>query len=144
MLVRKSSFKASKTMAHRVENTPNIQVIFNAEIKEVLGDGERVNGTRVFNNITREESILDVTGFFVAIGHHPNTDLFRPWLLMDSAGFIKTKNCSTNTNIPGIFCCGDAQDPIYRQAVTAAGSGCMAALDCERFLAAMEHDHIAR
>jgi thioredoxin reductase (NADPH) len=144
MLVRKSSFKASKTMAHRVENTPNIQVIFNAEIKEVLGDGEKVNGTRVFNNITREESILDVTGFFVAIGHHPNTDLFRPWLLMDSAGFIKTKNCSTNTNIPGIFCCGDAQDPIYRQAVTAAGSGCMAALDCERFLAAMEHDHIAR
>ncbi|HEX5555413.1 MAG TPA: thioredoxin-disulfide reductase [Chitinophagaceae bacterium] len=144
MLVRKSSFKASKTMAHRVENTPNIQVIFNAEIKEVLGDGERVNGTRVFNNITREESILDVTGFFVAIGHHPNTDLFRPWLLMDSAGFIKTKNCSTNTNIPGIFCCGDAQDPIYRQAVTAAGSGCMAALDCERFLSAMEHDHIAR
>jgi thioredoxin reductase (NADPH) len=144
MLVRKSSFKASKTMAHRVENTPNIQVIFNAEIKEVLGDGEKVNGTRVFNNITREESILDVTGFFVAIGHHPNTDLFRPWLLMDSAGFIKAKNCSTNTNIPGIFCCGDAQDPIYRQAVTAAGSGCMAALDCERFLAAMEHDHIAR
>lgn len=139
ILVRKSKFKASKTMVHRVENTPNIEVIFNVEAKEVLGDGQKVNGARLFNTITEEESTLAVTGFFVAIGHHPNTDIFKPWIAMDHAGYIKTKNCSTNTNVPGIFCCGDAQDPIYRQAVTAAGSGCMAALDSERFLSAMEH-----
>ena len=142
ILVRKSNFKASKTMVHRVENTPNIEVIFNVEVKEVLGDGEKVNGARLFNNITREESTVDVTGFFVAIGHHPNTDVFRPWIDIDDAGYIKTKNCSTNTNVPGIFCCGDAQDPIYRQAITAAGSGGMAALDCERYLSAMEHGAI--
>jgi len=140
MLIRKPSFRASKTMVHRIENTPNIQVIFNVEVRDVLGDEEKVSGARLFNTITGEESTLNVTGFFVAIGHHPNTDLFKPWITMDDAGFIKTKNCSTNTNIPGVFCCGDAQDPVYRQAVTAAGSGCMAALDCERFLSAMEHD----
>jgi thioredoxin reductase (NADPH) len=142
MLVRKSNFKASKTMVHRVENTPNIEVIFNVEVKEVLGDGVKVNGARLFNNSTQAESTLDISGFFVAIGHHPNTDIFKPWIVMDDAGYIKTKNCSTNTNIPGVFCCGDAQDPIYRQAVTAAGSGCMAALDCERFLSAMEHGFV--
>jgi len=139
MLVRKSNFKASKTMVHRVENTSNIEVIFNVEVKDVLGDGVKVNGARLFNNITQEDFTLDVTGFFVAIGHHPDTDIFKPWVIMDEAGYIKTKSCSTNTNIPGIFCCGDAQDPTYRQAVTAAGTGCMAALDCERFLSAMEH-----
>nr|WP_255749397.1 thioredoxin-disulfide reductase [Pontibacter liquoris] len=138
MLVRKASFKASKAMVHRVENTPNIKVLFNVEVKEVLGDGVKVQGARLFNNITDEELTVDVTGFFVAIGHHPNTDLFRPWLTMDKAGYIKTKGCSTRTNVPGVFCCGDAQDPVYRQAITAAGSGCMAALDCERFLSEME------
>jgi thioredoxin reductase (NADPH) len=143
MLVRKSNLKASKTMIHRVENTPNIHVRFNIEVREVLGDGKKVNGARLINNITGEESTLGISGFFVAIGHHPNTELFRPWITMDEAGFIKTENCSTNTNIPGIFCCGDAQDPIYRQAVTAAGSGCMAALDCERFLSAIEYDLVA-
>lgn len=142
MLVRKSNFKASKTMAHRVENTSNIEVIFNVEVKDVLGDGVKVNGVHLFNNITHEDSTLDVTGLFVAIGHHPNTDIFKPWITMDEAGYIKTKSCSTNTNIPGIFCCGDAQDPNYRQAVTAAGTGCMAALDCERFLSAMEHSSV--
>ena len=142
MLVRKSDFRASKTMIHRVENTPNIEVMFNVEVKDILGDGAKVNGTRLFNNITQEECTLDVTGFFVAIGHHPNTDIFHPWIVMDEAGYIKTKNCSTNTNIPGVFCCGDAQDPTYRQAVTAAGSGCMAALDCERFLFALEHGSV--
>jgi thioredoxin reductase (NADPH) len=143
MLVRKSQFKASKTMVHRVEHTPNIEVLFNVEVKEVLGDGVKVNGARLFNNCTQSESTLDITGFFVAIGHHPNTDIFKSWIVMDDAGYIKTKNCSTNTNVPGVFCCGDAQDPIYRQAVTAAGSGCMAALDCERFLSAVEHGSVA-
>jgi len=139
MLVRKSNFRASKTMVHRVENTPNIQVIFNVEVKEVLGDGKKVNGAALFNNITDEEITLEITGFFVAIGHLPNTAVFKPWIDMDHTGYIKTKSCSTKTNIPGVFCCGDAQDPIYRQAVTAAGSGGMAALDCERFLSMMEH-----
>jgi thioredoxin reductase (NADPH) len=138
MLVRKPNFKASKVMVHKVENTPNINVMFNVEVKDVLGNGEKVNGARLFNNFTKEESTLDITGFFVAIGHHPNTVIFNPWLEMDGAGYIKTKSSSTKTNIPGIFCCGDAQDPVYRQAVTAAGSGCMAALDCERFLSTME------
>jgi thioredoxin reductase (NADPH) len=139
VLVRKSNFKASKTMIHRVENTSNIEVIFNVEVKDILGDGVKVNGVYLFNNITHQDATLNVTGFFVAIGHHPNTDIFKPWIIMDDAGYIKTKSCSTKTNIPGIFCCGDAQDPNYRQAVTAAGSGCMAALDCERHLSAMEH-----
>ena len=142
MLVRKSNVQASKTMFHRVENTANIEVMFNVEVKEILGDGIKVNGARLFNNITLQESTLAVAGFFVAIGHHPNTDMFKPWIVMDEAGYIKTKDCTTNTNIPGVFCCGDAQDPTYRQAVTAAGTGCMAALDCERFLSAMEHGSV--
>ena len=142
MLVRKSNVQASKTMFHRVENTANIEVMFNVEVKEILGDGIKVNGARLFNNITLQESTLAVAGFFVAIGHHPNTDMFKPWIIMDEAGYIKTKDCTTNTNIPGVFCCGDAQDPTYRQAVTAAGTGCMAALDCERFLSAMEHGSV--
>lgn len=139
MLVRKSNFRASKTMVHRVENTPNIDVMFNVEVKDVLGDEKKVNGVLLLNNITRQECTLDVTGFFVAIGHHPNTAVFHPWIIMDEEGYIKTKNCSTNTNVPGVFCCGDAQDPVYRQAVTAAGTGCMAALDCERFLLGIDH-----
>ena len=142
MLVRKSNFRASKTMVHRVENTSNIEVIFNVEVKEVLGNGEKVTGARLFNNITGQESPLEITGFFVAIGHRPNTEIFKSQIDMDDVGYIKTKNCSTKTNVPGIFCCGDAQDPFYRQAVTAAGSGCMAALDCERFLSALEHGFV--
>lgn len=139
MLVRKSNFRASKTMIHRLENTSNIEIMFNVDVKEVLGDGVKVNGARLFNNITSKETKLEVAGLFLAIGHRPNTGVFSPWIDMDDVGYIKTKNCSTKTNIPGIFCCGDAQDPNYRQAITAAGSGCMAALDCERFLSAMEH-----
>ena len=131
-------------MVHRVQNTSNIEVLFNVEVKDVLGDGVKVNGARLSNRVTQQESTLDVTGFFVAIGHHPNTDIFKPWLIMDEAGYIKTNSCSTKTTIPGIFCCGDAQDPTYRQAVTAAGTGCMAALDCERFLSAMEHGAMAQ
>ncbi|HEY0895047.1 MAG TPA: FAD-dependent oxidoreductase, partial [Sphingobacteriaceae bacterium] len=142
MLVRKSRFKASRTMVHRVENTPNIEIRFNVEVKEILGDGTRVNGARLFNNVTREETELGITGVFLAIGHRPNTEVFKAWIDTDDAGYIQTQHCSSKTNVPGVFCCGDAQDPNYRQAVTAAGSGCMAALDCERFLSAMEHSAI--
>ncbi|MFD2896077.1 thioredoxin-disulfide reductase [Sphingobacterium arenae] len=142
MLVRKSTFRASKTMVHRVENTPNIEVKFNVEVKEILGDGLKVNSLQLFNNITLEESKLDVTGIFLAIGHRPNTEVFKTWIDTDEVGYIQTKDCTTKTNVPGVFCCGDAQDARYRQAVTAAGSGCMAALDCERYLSAMEHGAI--
>lgn len=138
MLVRRDQFRASKAMLNRVLNTPNIELIYNTETQEILGDGLNVNGVRVLNNKTGLESTIDITGFFVAIGHHPNTDIFKGWLDMDETGYILIKPGSTHTNIEGVFCCGDAQDRIYRQAVTAAGSGCMAALDVERYLADKE------
>ncbi len=134
MLVRKDQFKASKAMQHRVLNTPNIEVLFNTETDEILGD-KVVDGVRVFNNKTGEKKVLAITGFFVAIGHTPNTEIFKPYLNMDEQGYIITEKGSSRTNIEGVFCSGDAQDKIYRQAVTAAGSGCMAALDAERWLA---------
>lgn len=133
MLVRKDHFRASKAMQHKVENTENIEVLFHHETVEVLGD-DVVSGVRVINNQTKEERELAIQGFFVAIGHKPNTDIFKEYLKMDDAGYIITKPDSTKTDIPGVFVCGDAQDKIYRQAVTAAGSGCMAALDAERYL----------
>ncbi len=139
MIVRKSELKASKAMIHRINATPNIEILFNTETKEILGDDLVVNGVRIFNNITNEIKDLAISGFFVAIGHHPNTEVFKKWLTMDSEGYIQTGPGSTRTNITGVFCCGDAQDKIYRQAVTAAGSGCMAALDCERFLLGIVH-----
>lgn len=139
MLVRRDEFRASKAMMHRVMNTHNIEVIYNTETKEIVGDGQVVTGVKVFNNKTREEKILDVTGFFVAIGHHPNTEIFKGWINMDETGYIKTEPGSTRTNIEGVFACGDAQDHVYRQAVTAAGTGCMAAIDAERYLASKEH-----
>lgn len=139
MLVRKSELKASKAMIHRLQALPNIEVMFNVEVIEIEGDNTKVEGVKIFNTVTKVESKLAITGFFVAIGHHPNTDIFKGWIDMDNLGYIKTTNCSTRTNLEGIFCCGDAQDPIYRQAITAAGSGCMAALDCERFLAGIGH-----
>lgn len=139
MLVRRDEFRASKAMVHRVLNTPNIEVIYNTETKEIVGDGQVVTGVKVINNQTNEETTLDVTGFFVAIGHHPNTEIFRGWIHMDETGYIITKPDSSETNVEGVFACGDAQDHIYRQAVTAAGSGCMAAIDAERYLAAKEH-----
>jgi len=139
MLVRRDEFRASKAMMHRVLNTHNIEILYNTETKEIVGDGLNVTGVKVLNNQTKAEQTLDVTGFFVAIGHHPNTDIFKGWLDMDETGYIKTKPGSTYTNIEGVFCCGDAQDHIYRQAVTAAGTGCMAAIDAERYLAAKEH-----
>src|SRR5690606_31324105 len=138
MLVRKGEFKDSKAMVHRVERTPNIEILFHTEAKEILGNGQTVEGVRILNNQTGEERTLDITGFFVAIGHKPNTDVFRGWLDMDETGYIQTIPGTAKTNIEGVFACGDAQDKIYRQAVTAAGSGCMAALDAERYLAAVE------
>jgi thioredoxin reductase (NADPH) len=139
MIVRRDEFRASKAMVHRVLNTPNIEILYNTETLEILGDGQSVNAVKVLNNETQAERVLDVTGFFVAIGHKPNTDIFRGFINMDETGYIVTRPGSTETNIEGVFCCGDAQDHIYRQAVTAAGTGCMAAIDAERYLAAKEH-----
>ncbi|QBQ40414.1 thioredoxin-disulfide reductase [Sphingobacterium psychroaquaticum] len=138
MVVRKDEFKASKAMVHRVQNTANIEVLFNTETEEILGGEQGVNAVRVVNNQTKETRVLDVAGFFVAIGHKPNTELFQGVLDMDETGYLVTKSDSTATNIPGVFACGDVQDHIYRQAITAAGTGCMAALEAERYLAAKE------
>lgn len=139
LLVRRDEFRASKAMIHRVENTPNIEILFNTETKEIVGDGQLVTGVNVINNRTGEEKTLTVTGFFVAIGHRPNTELFSGWLDMNDTGYIKTAPKSTQTNVEGVFACGDVQDHIYRQAITAAGTGCMAAMDAERYLAAKAH-----
>jgi thioredoxin reductase (NADPH) len=137
VLVRRDEMRASKIMQKRVMNTENIEVHWNTLTKEVLGD-DIVTGVKVENKLTGEESIINATGFFVAIGHKPNTDIFKGFLDMDENGYIKTKPGSTYTNIEGIFASGDAQDHVYRQAVTAAGTGCMAALDAERWLTAQE------
>jgi thioredoxin reductase (NADPH) len=138
MLVRKDEFRASKIMAERVKKTPNIDILFNTDTLEVLGDGQGVTGARIKNSVTGEEQVIPATGFFVAIGHKPNTDIFKDWLELDETGYIINKPGSTKTNREGIFVCGDAADHVYRQAITAAGTGCMAALDAERYLAAKE------
>jgi thioredoxin reductase (NADPH) len=137
MIVRRDEFRASKAMQHRVMNTPNIEIHFNSETDEILGDNV-VTGVRIKNTKDNSTKEIDITGFFVAIGHTPNTGIFKGQLDMDEQGYLITKPDSTYTNIEGVFACGDAQDKIYRQAVTAAGSGCMAALDAERWLAAQE------
>jgi thioredoxin reductase (NADPH) len=134
MIVRKDEMRASKAMQHRVENTANIEILFNHHTKEILGE-KTVDGVVVINNKTREERRLDVTGFFVAIGHQPNTDIFKDFIDLDEAGYIKIRAGSTRTNVEGVFAAGDVADHIYRQAVTAAGTGCMAAIDAERYLA---------
>ncbi len=134
MIVRKNEMRASKAMQERVLKTPNIELIWNSETLEITGD-KGVTGARIINILTREERILTITGFFVAIGHKPNTDIFDKWLHMDATGYIKTIPGTSKTNIGGVFAVGDAQDKVYRQAVTAAGSGCMGALDAERYLA---------
>ena len=136
VLVRKDYMRASKAMQHRVERTENLKVMYNTELDEVLG-GNVVEGVRVVNNLSNEKQELDVTGVFVAIGHKPNTDLFKGILDMNEIGYLITKGKSTKTNLPGIFAAGDVQDHEYRQAVTAAGTGCMAALDAERYLGAL-------
>ena len=137
MLVRRDRMRASKIMQQRVMNTSNIEIFWNTEAEEILGDAT-VNGVRIFNNVTGRKRTLDVQGFFVAIGHEPNTGLFKGWLDMDENGYIRTVPGSSKTNVPGVFVTGDAQDKIYRQAVTAAGSGCMGALDAEKFIAEKE------
>ncbi len=137
MLVRRGEMRASRFMQQRVKTAANIEILYNTETEEVLGDDE-VSGVRVKNAVTGEERILDVTGFFVAIGHKPNTDIFGEFIERDEHGYILTEKGSTRTNLPGVFACGDAQDNVYRQAITAAGTGCMAALDAERYLVMLE------
>ncbi len=137
MLVRKDHMRASKAMQHRVTSTPNIDLRYNTEIDEVLGDMV-VEGLRMINNQTGEKEEIAITGLFIAIGHKPNTEIFKGQLSMDDAGYLITEGKSTKTNIPGVFASGDVQDKEYRQAVTAAGTGCMAALDAERYLASIE------
>ena len=135
MLVRKDEFRASKIMQERVMKTKNIEIMFNTSTQEVLGDGQVVHSILTKNNISGELKEIPATGFFVAIGHIPNTDIFKPYLNMDETGYIINKSGSTKTNIDGVFVSGDAADHTYRQAITAAGTGCMAALDAERYLA---------
>ncbi|REH45849.1 thioredoxin reductase (NADPH) [Tenacibaculum gallaicum] len=137
MLVRKDYMRASKAMQHRVSKTENITVLYNTEIDEVLGENV-VEGVRAVNNQTGEKTEIPVTGVFIAIGHKPNSDLFKGVLDMDDTGYLITKGKSTKTNLPGVFAAGDIQDKEYRQAVTAAGTGCMAALDAERYIGALE------
>ncbi len=134
MIVRKPFLRASKAMQDRVFNTPNITVMFEHVTKEIVGDQSGVNGVILTNTKTGEDVKIDISGFFLAIGHHPNSDIFKPWIETDEVGYIKTIPGSTKTNLPGVFACGDVQDPHYRQAITAAGSGCMAAIDAERYL----------
>jgi len=136
VLVRKDYMRASKAMQHRVNKTENIEVLYNTELDEVLGNTV-VDGVRVVNNQTKEKQHIEVSGVFIAIGHKPNSDLFKGILDMDDVGYLITKGKSTKTNLPGVFAAGDIQDKEYRQAVTAAGTGCMAALDAERYLAAL-------
>ncbi len=133
MLVRRDEMRASKAMQHRVANTPNIEIMYNHETVEVLGE-KGVEGVLAKNNKTGEEVTIPCTGFFVAIGHKPNTDIFKGWLDMDETGYLIVKPGTSKTKIPGVFASGDAADKVYRQAVTAAGTGCMAALDAERYL----------
>ncbi|MEJ6615933.1 MAG: thioredoxin-disulfide reductase [Crocinitomicaceae bacterium] len=140
MIVRKNEFRASKIMAERVNNTPNIEILYSTNTVEVLGDGQGVTGALVKNSVTGEETTIPCTGFFVAIGHKPNTDIFKDFLNLDEVGYIKYEKPGTSlTNVPGVFVAGDAADKTYRQAVTAAGTGCIAALDAERYLAAKGH-----
>lgn len=140
MLVRRDEFRASKIMAERVKNTPNIEILFNTETEEVLGENDLVTGARVKNNKTGETKEIPCTGFFVAIGHTPNTAIFKDYIDLDEAGYIKYAQPGTaKTNVEGVFVSGDAADKTYRQAITAAGTGCMAALEAERYLAAKGH-----
>ena len=135
MIVRREEMRASKAMQHRVINTPNIEILWNTSTKEIVGD-KTVNGVVVLNNKTGEERKLDVQGFFVAIGHEPNSIIFKDWIEMDDVGYVLTIPGTSRTNVEGVFAAGDVTDKTYRQAVTAAGTGCMAAIDAERYLSA--------
>ena len=145
MFVRRDEMRASKIMQQRVLNTSNIKVYWNTEVEEILGT-EKTEAVRIINNKTQEKTEIPVSAYFVAIGHNPNSEIFKGWLDMDSEGYVKTLPGCTKTNIEGVFAAGDLQDKIYRQAVTAAGTGCMAALDAERYLSMMAHpvpsDHV--
>jgi thioredoxin reductase (NADPH) len=138
MLVRSEQFRASKIMEARVRKTVNIEILMNHDTVEVLGDGQVVTGVKALNKTTNTEMEIPATGFFVAIGHKPNTDIFKNFLNLDETGYIINTPGSSKTNIDGVFVSGDAADHVYRQAITAAGTGCMAALDAERYLAAKE------
>jgi thioredoxin reductase (NADPH) len=138
LIVRRDEMRASKIMQQRVLNTPNIEIHWNSETEEILGDHGGVNGVRIVNNKTGAKTVLKVQGFFLAIGHQPNTEIFKGQLTMDESGYVKVLPGSTQTNIEGVFAVGDVADRVYRQAVTAAGTGCMGALDAERFLVAKE------
>jgi thioredoxin reductase (NADPH) len=135
LIHRRESLRASKIMQDKASKNPKIDFIWNTDVKEILGTPETgVTGVRLYDNKTGKETEFACEGVFIAIGHKPNTDVFRSWLDMDAVGYIKTAGVSMATNIPGVFACGDAQDSFYRQAVTAAGTGCMAAIDAERWL----------
>ncbi len=136
LIVRRNEMRASKIMQERVKNTPNIVIHWNSETVEILGENE-TEAIRIKNNVNGSEEVIPVKGFFVAIGHQPNTSIFDKWLQMDSSGYLIAQQGSTKTDIPGVFVSGDAADKVYRQAITAAGTGCMAALDAERYL--VEH-----
>lgn len=138
MLVRTDKFRASRIMEERVRKTENIDILLNTSTVEVLGDGQVVNAVKVKNNATGAEQEIAATGFFVAIGHQPNTGIFKDYIQLDETGYIINVPGSSKTNVPGVFVAGDAADHVYRQAITAAGTGCMAALDAERYLAALE------
>ena len=137
MLVRKDHFRASQIMQKRVKETKNISILYNSITQEVIGDGAVVTGVKVKNILTNKTDTINATGFFVAIGHKPNTEIFKDFLNLDETGYIINEKGSSKTNINGVFVSGDAADKIYRQAVTAAGTGCMAALDAERYLASL-------
>ena len=136
LIVRKNYLRASKAMQERVFNTPNIEVLFEHNTREVLGDENGVTGALLYHSVTGEERTIDITGFFLAIGHHPNTEVFKGQLALDEQGYIKVEPGTSKTSVEGVFAAGDVKDPHYRQAITAAGSGCIAALDCERWLLA--------
>ena len=138
MLVRSEKFRASRIMEERVRKTENIEILMHTETVEVLGDGQVVHAVKVANRTTGEEREIPATGFFVAIGHQPNTEIFKDYITLDETGYIVNTPGTSKTNVPGVFVAGDAADHVYRQAITAAGTGCMAALDAERYLAAME------
>ncbi len=142
LIVRRDEMRASKIMQQRVKNTPNIEIHWNTETDEILGDEHGVTGARIVNSKTGEKKVLPVQGFFLAIGHKPNTDIFKGFIDMDETGYIQVQPGSTKTNVEGVFAVGDAADKHYRQAITAAGTGCMGALDAERFLQAKEAEAV--
>ena len=138
MLVRTDKFRASRIMEERVRKTENIEILTNTSTVEVLGDGQVVTAVKVKNTLTNVEHNIPATGFFVAIGHQPNTEIFKDFITLDETGYIINVPGTSKTNVPGVFVAGDAADHVYRQAITAAGTGCMAALDAERYLASQE------